>query len=60
MFDEEGRKIDLETPRARDLTNLSIEELHDYIDWLGKEAERAKAEIEQRGTKWSAAEALFS
>lgn len=60
MFDEEGRKIDLDTPRERALANLSVDDMQNYISWLMKEISRVEAEIEARGSKRAAAEALFS
>ena len=59
MYDEEGRKIDLETPRERNLENLSVELMNEYIGWLEREIQRAKAEIDRRSGTKAAAEALF-
>ena len=60
MYDEEGRKIDLDTPRARNLEPLSVEVMNDYIDWLKSEIDRVEQEIAKRGEMKSAAEAPFS
>lgn len=60
MFDEEGRKIDLDTPRERALASLSVEAMQDYIRWLEGEITRVHAEINKRGDIKSAAEALFT
>ncbi len=59
MFDEEGRKIDLDTPRERNLEPLSVELMQDYIAWLKGEVMRTEAEIKKRGDTKSAAEAFF-
>lgn len=60
MFDEEGRKIDLDTPRQRKLEPLSVELMQDYIGWLKGEITRVETEIKHRGNTKNAAEALFS
>lgn len=59
MFDEEGRKIDLETPRERDLSKLSIDEMQHYIGWLETEIGRVNEKIAERGAKKSAADTFF-
>ena len=59
MFDEEGRKIDLDTPRERNLEPLSVALMQDYIRWLKEEMARVEAEIVKRGDTKSAAEAFF-
>lgn len=59
MFDEEGRKIDLDTPRARNLEPLSIADMQHYKEWLKGEIARTDEEIERKAHKKSAAEALF-
>ena len=59
MFDEEGRKIDLDTPRERNLEPLSVELMQDYIGWLKGEMARVEAEIAKRDNTKSAAEAFF-
>ncbi len=59
MFDEEGRKIDLDTPRPRALAALSVKLMQEYIIWLEAEAARVRVEIAKRGNVKSAAEALF-
>lgn len=59
MFDEDGRKIDLDTPRERKLTELSKDEMNEYILWLETEIARVKTEITARGDVTSAADALF-
>ena len=43
----------------RDLDNLSVEALKEYIEDLSLELERAKAEIGVRGTVRSEADAMF-
>lgn len=60
MFDEEGRKIDLDTPRPRRLETLGIDDMNEYIQWLHNEIVRTQAEIDRRGNTRSAAEAFFS
>ncbi len=60
IYDEEGRKIDLDTPRERQLEHLSVEGMQDYIGWLEAEIARVKVEIDSRGSVKDAAEALFS
>lgn len=59
MFDEEGRKINLDTPRARNLEPLSIEDMRAYIVWLQGEIARVEQAIDARDDKRAAAEALF-
>ena len=59
MFDEEGRKSDLDTPRERNLEPLSVELMQDYIGWLKGEMARVEAEIAKRDNTKSAAEAFF-
>lgn len=59
MFDEEGRKIDLDSPRQRNLEPLSVDLMQDYIAWLKSEIARTEAEIARREGSKSAAEALF-
>lgn len=59
MFDEEGRKIDLDTPRERNLSDLSVELMQDYITWLQGEIARVNTEIERRDAMKHAADALF-
>lgn len=59
MFDEEGRKIDLDTPRPRTLEPLSVELMQEYIEWLQGEITRVESEINHRGNTKSAAESLF-
>ncbi len=59
MFDEEGRKIDLDTPRKRNLEALAVEEMKDYIAWLEDEIKRTKAAIEAKDGSRAAAESFF-
>jgi uncharacterized small protein (DUF1192 family) len=49
----------LQSPKPRDLTKLSIEELKAYIAGLKAEIERARAQIAASESTRSAAEALF-
>lgn len=59
MFDEDGRKIDLDTPRPRKLEPLSVELMQEYIAWLKGEMTRTEAEIQKRAGTLSAADAFF-
>ena len=59
MFDEEGRKIDLDTPRARNLEALSVEEMKSYIAWLEGEITRTQQAMEQKDGSRAAAESFF-
>jgi uncharacterized small protein (DUF1192 family) len=59
MFDEEGRKIDLDTPRERKLEGLSAEAMQEYIGWLKGEIVRVESEITRRGAHKNAADAFF-
>lgn len=59
MYDEDGRKIDLDTPRERKLNDLSKEHMQDYIAWLEAEIARVKEEIAKRGDLKSEADAFF-
>ena len=61
MFDEEeNTKKTSDEPIARNLEDLSVEDMREYIDWLNQEAKRVAEEIETRGSVKTAAEALFS
>lgn len=59
MYDEDGRKIDLDTPRERKLTDMSKEHMEEYIAWLQTEIERVKLEISKRGDMKSEADSFF-
>tara|TARA_B100001123_G_scaffold95459_1_gene110041 strand:- start:3356 stop:3538 length:183 start_codon:yes stop_codon:yes gene_type:complete len=60
MFDEDGRKIDLDTPRPRNLEGKSVEDMQAYIGWLETEIARVKETIAERDATKSAADAFFN
>jgi uncharacterized small protein (DUF1192 family) len=59
MLESEDDLPRRQSPKPRDLSRLSIEELKAYIAHLEAEIERAQAQISASQSTRSAAEALF-
>ena len=58
MFDDENEKPKT-TEFPRDLENLSVEEVQDYISDMTAEITRAEADIKKKHASMNAADAFF-
>ena len=59
MFHDDDLDPKTKKPQPRDLENLSVEELAEYIIDLKDEIQRAEKDIQAKGAQKSAADAFF-
>ena len=59
MFHDNDLDPKAKKPQPRDLENLSVEELAEYIVDLKDEIQRAEKDIQAKGAQKSAADAFF-
>ncbi len=59
MFHDNDLDPKTKKPQPRDLENLSVEELAEYIVDLKDEIQRAEKDIQAKGAQKSAADAFF-